>query len=334
VDILKIVLPGLMTAVLAGRADAHIVPIPPSLCAFGTIDLAVPAARLTTSAAVPTAGTRLRIVYDANASVVHACPAEAGAGDDCGDSVPYGFELDASSGSLVLPAQFGGLMESSGDMVLDDLPVAVTLGGVTADVPVTLTTGLAAAGDTVAEGAPLQGLGAWTLVGVLSGDALPPPLTGQALLLSVACQPRPVPDKDQFVPPSVVGSLRGQVGPETIRLQARVTVGPADRPALSRGPVVVAVHVDGTTIATAVVASGLHGTRRRQAGTSDDGRTTVTARGRSTKRLNLTIEMHGAPPLTATSARALVGVTIDTGSLLARGERLFRAAPDGRALRR
>src|SRR5262249_17789797 len=159
------------------------------------IDLAAPDARLATSAAVSGAGTRLRIVYDANASVVHACPADADAGKDCGDSVPYDFELDASSGSLVLPARFGGLMESSGDMVLDDLPVAVTLGGVTADVQVTLTTGLAVAGDTVAEGAPLRGLGAWTLVGVLPGDALPPPLTGQALLLRVACQPRPVPDK-------------------------------------------------------------------------------------------------------------------------------------------
>ena len=151
--------------------------------------------------------------------------------------MPYGFELDASRGSLVLPARFGGLMESSGDMVLDDLPVALTFGGVTASVPVTLTTGLVAAGDTVAEGTPLQELGAWTLVGVLPGDSLPPPLTGQALLLSVACQPRPVPDKDQFVPPSVVGALRGQIGPETIRLRTTVTIGPADRPSPSSTPI-------------------------------------------------------------------------------------------------
>ena len=117
------------------------------------------------------------------------------------------------------------------------------------------------------------------LVGVIAGDSLPPPLTGQALLLGVACQPRPVPDKDQFVPPSVVGALRGQIGPETIRLRTTVTIGPADRPSLSRGSMLLAVHVDGTTIATAVVSAGLQGSRRRQVGTSDDGRTTVTAKG-------------------------------------------------------
>ena len=49
----------------AGPAGgAHIVPIPPSLCSFGTIDLDVPAARVTTSAAGPSATTKLRIVYD------------------------------------------------------------------------------------------------------------------------------------------------------------------------------------------------------------------------------------------------------------------------------
>ena len=95
----------------------------------------------------------------------------------------------------------------------------------------------------------------------------------------------------------------------------------------------LAVHVDGATIATAVVSAGLQGSRRRQVGTSDDGRTTVTARGSSTKRLNLTIEMRDVPPPQALRARALVGLTIDTGTLLARGERLFRALPGGRELR-
>ena len=241
-DLLTVVLPVLAAAMLARPADAHIVPIPPSLCSFGTIDLELPAARVTTSAAVPSAATKLRILYDPNASVVHACPTGAGPGSDCGDSVPYGFVLDGSPGALALPSRFSGLMESSGDVVLDDLPVSLTLGAATANVPVTLTTGLVAAGGTVVEGTPLQGLGTWMLVGVIAGDTLPPPLTGQALLLGVACQPRPVPDKDQFVPPSVVGALRGQIGPETIRLRTTVTIGPADRPSFSRGSMLLAVH--------------------------------------------------------------------------------------------
>ena len=61
-------------------------------------------------------------------------------------------------------------MESSGDVVLDDLPVSLTLGAATANVPVTLTTGLVAAGGTVVEGTPLQGLGTWMLVGVIRGQ--------------------------------------------------------------------------------------------------------------------------------------------------------------------
>ena len=332
-DVLKLVLPALVAATLAGPAGAHVVPIPPSLCSFETIDLALPGARVATVAAVPSAGTGLRIVYDANASTVHACPTAPGAGADCGDSVPYAFVLDASSGSLVLPARFGGLMVSSGDVVLDDVPVALTIGSVTNSVPVTLTSGLAAAGDVVAEGMPLQGLGTWTLVGAVRGAALPPPLTGQPLLLRVRCQPRPVPDRDQFVPPSVVVSLRGRIAPGTIRLHARVAVGQADRPSLARGPVLLAVHLDGATVATAVVPAGLHGTRRRQVGTSGDGRTTVTARGRSLGRLNLTIEVRDVVPPVALT-RALVGLTIDTGTLLARGERLFRTAPGGVDLRR
>ena len=134
------------------------------------IDLELPAARVTTSAAVPSAATKLRIVYDPNASVVHACPTGPDTGSDCGDSVPYGFVLDGSPGALALPSRFTGLMESSGDVVLDDLPVSLTLDAATANVPVTLTTDSWLPGAVV-EGTPLQGLGTWMLVGVIAGDS-------------------------------------------------------------------------------------------------------------------------------------------------------------------
>jgi len=334
VAILSAALALLATVVAARQADAHVVPIPPSLCRAATIDLALPAARIATSAAVPDGAAMLRFVYDANASVVHACATRGDAPADCDGGIPYPFELGGSSGSLALPARFAGLMESSGDVILDELPVALTLGAATASIPVTLTTGLVAAGGVVFEGVPLQGLGTWGLVGVVDGASLPPPLTGESMLLRVGCQPRPVPDRDQFVPPSVVGSLKGQIGPDVIRLRATVTIGPADRPSLSRGPVLLAIRVDGATIATAVVSAGLQGGGRRQVGASDDGGTIVTARGRSSRAVHLTIEVRGAPLPDALPARALVGLTIDTGTLLARGERLFRASAGGRALRR
>ena len=286
-DLLTVVLPVLAAAMLARPADAHIVPIPPSLCSFGTIDLELPAARVTTSAAVPSAATKLRIVYDPNASVVHACPTGPDTGSDCGDSVPYGFVLDGSPGALALPSRFSGLMESSGDVVLDDLPVSLTLGAATANVPVTLTTGLVAAGGTVVEGTPLQGLGTWMLVGVIAGDSLPPPLTGAG-----APARRGV--------PAAAGAGQGPVRPSERRRRAPGTDRSRDDPAphdgddrpggsavavaridAARGPRRRRDHRDGGRI------GGLQGSRRRQVGTSDDGRTTVTARGRATTRLNL-----------------------------------------------
>jgi hypothetical protein len=319
-------------AVFTPTSHAHIVPIPPSLCSVDPVDVRLPEAGVVTSATATDGASNIRIVYDANASVVRACPATPGTGGDCDDGARYGFVLDASEGVLGLPARFGGLMESSGDVVLGDVPLSVTFAGETVSVPVTLTTGLVSAGGDVFEGEALEGLGSWSLVGLVAGNVLPPAFGGQAIVLRMACQPRPVPDKDQFVPPSVVTAIRGQVGPDVIRLRASVKVGQADRPGLSR-PFLLAVRLDGATIATAVISGGLQG-RKKLAGTSDDGRTTVTARAFGPSRVALQLEIRTAPPAQALRSRSLVGLTIDTGTLLARGERLFRAAPEGVMLRR
>ena len=322
----------ILLTTLARTTDAHIVPIPPSLCTINPLDLEAADSGVTASATEP--GTALlRMVYDPNASVVHGCAVSRDAPAQCGDSPPYDFVLDASSGSIALPARFTGLMESDGDLVLDALPVSLTSGATTVTVPVTFTTGLVGAGGKVIEGTPLQGLGSWLLVATVDGEMLPPPFTGHALLLRLACLPRPVPDKDQFVPSSAVTSLKGTIGPAMIRLHATVAVGPADSAALSRGPLLLAVHLDGTTIGTATLSGGLRG-RRRRVGTSDDGRTTVTARTQAAGRLALLIEMHGGDLPAPAGPDALVGLTVDTGVLLARGQRLFRSAPNSRELRR
>ena len=223
-------------------------------------------------------------------------------------------------------------MTAGGDVVLEDVPLTVTLAGEAVTTPVTLTTGLVSAAGQVFEGTPLEGLGSWSLIGLVPGNAVPLAFADQPIVLRVPCQPRPVPDRDQFVRPSVVTSLRGQVGPDAIRLRATVKVGIADRPGLSR-PFLLAVHLDDSTIATAVISGGLQG-RRKLEGLSDDGRTTVRARTSGSSRVALQLEIRSAPSAGVLRSRGLVGLTIDTGTLLARGERLFRVAPEGGALRR
>jgi hypothetical protein len=96
----------------------------------------------------------------------------------------------------------------------------------------------------------------------------------------------------------------------------------------------LAVRVDDATIATAVVSGGLQGRRRKVTGISDDGRTTITARTTNPTKVILAVDMRDVPPPQALRTRSLVGLTVDTGTLLARGETLFRASPGTRELRR
>jgi hypothetical protein len=315
----------------ARTVDAHIVPIPPSICIFGPFGLTLSGGAVG-GGAVGSPG-KMRIVYDANASVLSLCALAPGGGS-CGDSVAAPFSLGVTAGSLGFPARFGGVMESSGDIVLEAVPITVTVGTTAVTVPVTLTTGLVAAAGEVAEGAPLQGVDGWSLVGVIDGAGLPPPVGARPLVVTIPCVPRPIPDRDQFVPPSTVGAISGRIASAQARIRATVAVGQADHASLRTMPTIVALHVDGRTVAHAVVSGGLHG-RRRLVGTSDDGRATLTVRPRSATELTVDILMRDvAVPGEALRARALVGLTIDAGGVLARGEALFRARPGGKLRRR
>ena len=312
-------------------ARAHIVPIPPSLCGVDPVGLTVPSMALA-GQSTGSAG-RLRIVFDANASTIRFCPVTVDAPATCAAPAPWPFTLDALAGTLSLPPRFTAVMTTSGDVAAAAVPVTITLGTLTETVPVTFTTGLALADGTVLEGAPLEGAGSWILVGVVPGDGLPAPLDGHALALAVPCPPRPVPDKDQFVPASVVRQIAGQVAPAAARLRFAVALGPADRPALAQGPVLLALHVDDETITTAAIPAVVG--RRRATGSSGDGRATVTVRSHTARRLALTVDLHDVVlPARAPGARALVGVTIQSPGMLARGERLFHAGPDGTTLHR
>lgn len=316
-----------------GSASAHVVPIPPAVCSVDPLGLSVPAMGLTADPGGEVA--RLRVLFDANASVIRFCPVVADPGT-CGGPTPWPFTLDGVAGAVVLPARFSAVMTSGGDVVSSAVPVSVTLGSTTVDVSVPFTTGLALADDAVLEGAALQSVGSWSwvLVGVVPGAALPAPFTGHALALTVPCPPRPIPDKDQFVPPSVVQRLAGRIAPAETRLRATVVVGPADRPALAQAPLLLALHVNEATVATGAIPGGLVG-RRHPTGTSADGGTTVMAHRRGPGRLALTIRMRDVNLTPRTpGARALVGLAVQTSGMLARGERLFHADAAGTALDR
>ncbi len=311
-------------------ALAHLVPVPPSHCAFDPIALRVPATGVSGTAQPAGPADAMRIIYDPGASAIQVCPALDGP-VPCGPAVPRAFTLGTATGTIAFPLLFPGHMMSSGDVTFAQLPVTFTVGADVVTSPVTFTTGLATVEGAVAEGTPLQGLQQVTLVGVVAGDALPAAIAGHALVVTMSCQPLPVPDKDQFeLAPSVSG-IKGDITTSEARLQATIALAPSPTPPDFAGrPTMLVVHADGTPIASALVSAGLQGTRRIS-GTSDDGHTTIDVRMTSPTKLLVDMRI-GATSLPAQSAgaRALIDVTLETGGVLARGEQLFQASGGGK----
>jgi hypothetical protein len=319
-----------LVALGARVAAAHIVPIDPSLCTFDPVSLSVPATGATGSAAAPRDEDALRIVYDTGSSEATFCPAVAlNPRGSCGVSVPRAFTLGAVAGTLTFPPIFRARMFAGGDLELAGLSVGVDVGGVSASVPVTFTSGLAAADDMVVEGAPFAGFGEFHLVGV-ARDGLPPPLAGQTLVLGLSCMAVPAPDVDQFAQPARVTSFSGRINGGKGRLRAVVDAGAAGTPVLGAAPLLVRLASNDTSIAAAVVSGA--GDARRWRGMSADGRVKVVVRTHATSELIVTLNVrHATPP--AVSGRVLVQVTLDLAGTIARGETLFHATHGGRALR-
>jgi hypothetical protein len=319
----------LLVAATVQGALAHIVPIPPSTCRFEPLTFQVPATGLSGSAETGGANDMMRIVFDAAESQIQLCPTVSATDIRCGAPVPRPFTLGSTAGTVVLPPLFQAAMLSTGDVTIPNLPLTFAIGGAAVTVPVTMTTGLAAVSGTVVAGTPLQGLGSMTLVGALSGDALPPPLTGQSILVTFSCQPRPVPDKDQFSTALQMTPIKGEITSAEARLTATAAISSSAPPRLSGVPLLLAVTVNGTPVASAVLPSGVQG-GTRLSGTSADGKATVTVRQTAT-RLVLTAVIRNVT-LPPQSGRVLVDLTLDGNGLIGRGEQLFRAAGDGQRL--
>jgi hypothetical protein len=323
----------LLAVLVAGVARAHLVPIPPSTCTFDPLELRVPALGLTGAASAAGGGDVVRLTYDASANQVQVCGTAGGDGTHC-DAVPRPFTLGGVSGTLTLPALFQGHMLSSGDITLSDVPLTIAAGGTGMTTAVTLTTALATADGAVLGGRPLQGLESFVLVGVIDGAALPGAFGGRSLVLSLSCLPRPVPDKDQFQLPLVLGSIRGDVTSKLIRLRATADVASVP-PDVSVGPTLVAVAADGATFAAAAVPGGLRG-RKTQSGKSADGNGTITVKRTQRKgatRLTFDVRLKKVVLPTGLAGRVVLSLTLDAGGTIGRGERLFRVSKGGKRLR-
>lgn len=325
----------LLVAVLGATprlVHAHIEPVLPSTCAFDPLTLTDPVTGTTGQASAATTADTIRIVYDTATSSIQACPA-GGDPNQCGTPAPRAFTFGGAAGTLTFPSLFPGHMQSTGDLTLSDVPVTFTVGGETATVPVTVTTALTAVGGRVEEGTPLDMSHGFTVIGVVDAHALPVALGGRALVLTMSCRPDPVPDLDQFALIGDLAPIAGAITSKGARLKGRVDTFGAPAPDFAGRPTMIAVHVGGTTIATALFSGGLQGTRKLTA-TSDDGNGTFTVRVGRAGRFAVAAQLDAVTlPSSATpGARVPVDVTLDTGGTLARGERTFRVRRNGKAL--
>lgn len=318
---------------LARVAAAHIIPIPPSTCRFDPLDLAVPAAGVTGAAAASGDADGFRLVFDPGAGEASFCPAPS-ATAVCGPSAPRPFTLDGVDGAMVLSSRFNGTLLSSGDLTTPDLPLDLTVGGVTVPTTVRLTTGLVTIGETVVAGAPIAGFGTVTLVGVASGAGLPAPVAGHDVLLRLSCQLTPNPDKDQFAVAAHVTSVGGKLTNDGGKLRATIDLNPFTPLTLSDQALRLQLRAGDDVIAAATVSGGLQGAHKRYTGESDDGTVSLVVQRRGPTRLVLTaVFRHVSIPAQTGGARVVVGLTLDGGGLLTRGEQLFRVSRDGRSLR-
>jgi hypothetical protein len=315
----------LLLPIVARPAAAHDAPIDPSACALAPFVLSVPAAGVETTIE----GETLRTVYDAATSTVQMCPADATSPRrHCAAPTPRAFTLGDVTGTLAFPPLLTANLYASGDFDAFGVPLTFTVGGVTTTIEVALTTGLAASTDTIAGGAPLEGSGIYTLVGVLPAASLAASFGDASLVLRATCQAMPVPDLDQFGRAVTVESLRGAFEERRTRLRATLdfnTRTPAD---LTGRSFAIRVTDGDTTLALAEVPV-LTSAGRELRGASSDGRTHVTLRRKRPGRFGLTLEIAELPRPAA--GRRLIGLTVRALGFTGRGQRLFR--PRGGRLR-
>lgn len=318
----------LSLVLLARLAHAHSVPINPSVCAFEPLEVAAPSAGIETVASAATDADRFRIVYDPAPSVLQVCGADPTApANSCVDPPARAFSGDGVDGTIDF-SLFQGHITAAGDITVASAPLALTVGAQTASVAASFTTGLALADTTLAEGSAIAADGTFTLVGVATTSALPPPLGGTPLQIRMTCRAVPPPDLDQFTPPATTLSFGGTVKATGAKLKAAVEPGAVTPdfalPALAR------LSVAGTTIATLALPAGLTASGKKFTGRSADGLSTVTVRVQKRgQRLKLALQLPTPVLPTTAEKRIELQLTTQVGGLLSRATKTFRVGKRG-----
>ena len=317
----------LLVLLRAASVPAHIVPVPPSACAFDPVTIEAPGSGVVATAAPAGPTDQFRILYDPQASNVEF---------DLRSVPPRTFAAAGVQGTFALPGIVFATLLSSGDLTADT-SLALTMNGSAVTLPITLTSGLAAAASMVIEGMPIASDGRFALVGVDSDSGLGPPLAGPLLAVRLACQAVPRPDTDQFRLATRTTPVSANLSARTFKLRAIFAPGAMDVPDFPASPALLRASSGDTTIATADLPSGLPA-RGRQLfiGHGDDGRAALGVRKlqRSGQVVFLLAVKIKSPTLPAvTGGPVAVTVTYDVGGLLSRLALPMRVRRHGALLR-
>jgi len=301
---------------VARLAVAHDVPVTPSTCTFDPFEMTEPDSGVAAIVAAPTAADAMRIVYTVATATAQFQQAVV---------TPRAFTVGGTAGTIAFPPAFSARLTAGGDLHADGVGLEVTLGGMTARVPVTLTTSIVSVGGGVVAGIPMGPDGRFLLVGAIPPAALPAPMNASTTVLRVGCQATPPPDLDQFAATPSLSALGGVLSARKGKLHGTLkgaTLAAAD---LTAGPAVLELTAAGSPIVTADFPAGLQAQNARilVANGADGSRLTVRL-GKGRRPARAMVNLPGIA-LGGASGRVEVQATLVAGAVTARGTRPFRA---------
>ena len=319
----RLALPILLAAAVA---SAHVIPVCPSTCAFEPIEIDAPDGGISVTAAPPGPSDQFVIKYIPDP--------QAGAAQFGMSAVPpRSFTVDGVNGTLALPAVFNARMTNVGDLVVS-VPVTITLGGTSASVAMTLTTGLAMAGTMMLEGAPIPAKGntavvpcatdlsvtQFTMVGAVPESGLGPPLAGR-LGVRLSCQSTPAPDRDQFTLATQTTLISSRLTAQMLKLRTIFAPGSTETADFPNQPAVVRVHAGDTVVAVVNLPGGLPARGKKAfVGMSADGAAAIGVQVLRKNPLTYFLEVKLRDPVLpqAGAGRLDVTFTCEVGGLLSR----------------
>jgi hypothetical protein len=222
------------------------------------------------------------------------------------------------TGTFAFRSMFDARLRSNGQVVAEAVPIALTLDAESANVRVTLTTGLAEAAEIMVEGSPLAADGSFTLVGIVSSAQL---LGGSALVLRLAGRTTPAPDLDAFALVPVTKRVTGKLSGGTLRVRAVIEVPVGVAPDFTL-PAALRVRSGEATVGAVSLPGGLGARGRRFVGESE-GVTVAVKTLRKKPVLTQALDVTIAAPLLTPSSGQAFDLTYDVGGLMDRGSGTF-----------